>query len=302
MTEPIADVATAIALGQRQRQEDAVIANFANGADSGFAVLSDGMGGHDDGDLAARIIVSEVFGAFNIASRTASKDQATLRERLRQAILIANQSLRDQVDAGVGQEGMGGTVITAFIRDDTMSWISIGDSALYLFREDQLQRLNEVHSLAPQIDLLLEQGAIDEETARNHPQRSCLTSALVGAAINLIDCPADPLPLLPGDIIVMASDGLEVLREHRIREILSHHRHASSQQIARALMEAVAEADSPEQDNTSVIVIKPAFADMEHTATRSGAVADPRFLDPVRGSLFDLRQNITAMLTGRSAL
>lgn len=285
MPEALAEVATAVALGARDRQEDAVLVQFDQGADSGFAVLSDGMGGHDDGDLASRVIVSEVFRAMSLTGRTAPRDHLALRSRLRQAILSANRSLRDAVDAGAGQDGMGGTVIATVLRDAQLSWISIGDSALYLFRNGALTRLNEVHSLAPQIDLMLRRGEIDAETARSHPQRSCLTSALIGAAINRIDSPEEPLALEPGDIVLMASDGLETLREEVLVHLLELHRDAPGPVIAHALLQAVESCAAPEQDNTALIVLKPRIAvPTPENATDPDEETDETALVPQRRS------------------
>jgi serine/threonine protein phosphatase PrpC len=269
MAEPIADVATAVSLGTRARQEDAVIADFAAGAASGLAVLSDGMGGHDDGDLAARIIVSRVFTALSITGRTAAAGADDLLDRLRHAVRFANESLRAHVEVGAGQEGMGGTVVTAVIQDNALNWISVGDSALYLYRNGGLTRLNEIHSLAPQIDKMVELGEMDRESARSHPQRGCLTSALVGADINRIDCPPVPFPLLPGDIVLLASDGLESLEHDRIAAILHRNRRRSSRRMAQALMEAVALQKAPNQDNASVIVIKPRVPESARPAPRA---------------------------------
>ncbi|WP_227446535.1 protein phosphatase 2C domain-containing protein [Cognatishimia sp. F0-27] len=272
MAEPLADVATAVALGRRDRQEDAVVADFADGAETGLAVLSDGMGGHDDGDLASRIIVSEVFGALCVSGRPDAALRGDVSARLHDAVQAANRSLHHQVASGTGQPGMGGTLITTVIEKSSLRWISIGDSGLYLFRDGTLTRLNEIHSLAPQIDKLVQQGAIDAETARTHPQRACLTSALVGSAIARIDCPADPVPLCGGDIVLMASDGLDVLEDRDIAAILDRGQARPSQHIARALIDAVAARDAPDQDNVSIVVIKPALdapapiTDMSHHA------------------------------------
>lgn len=302
MSDTLADVATAIALGCRNRQEDALVTQFSNGADTGFAVLSDGMGGHDDGDLAARIIVSEIFGSICLAGRSDARDQCLLRDRLQMAILAANQGLRDQIDAGFGQNGMGGTAIASIVQDGNLSWISIGDSGLYLFRDDQLTRLNEVHSLAAQIDLMARKGEISEETARTHPQRSCLTSALVGAEINRVDCPTDPIALKQGDIILMASDGLEVLDTAQTCAVLSRLSAASSQEISQALLQAVAEENAPDQDNVSLIVIKPKFGETICDAATAGPASRKSVIAPLRQGIADLRQNLALYLGSRSAL
>lgn len=251
------DVATALAIGRRERQEDAVMADFVAGADAGFAVLSDGMGGHDDGDLASTLIVAEIFGSLALSGRRDTATNNDVAARLSEAVLKANQRLSAEVASGTGQGGMGGTVIASFIKDGVLRWISIGDSSLHLFRRGKLVRLNEVHSLAPQIDMMAAQGMMDPEIARTHPQRNYLTSALVGAAINRIDCPETAFDLAPGDILVMASDGLHVLDDRAIERIVSRRRFRSSQKIAQALMTAVASREEPDQDNVSIVVIKP---------------------------------------------
>lgn len=300
MSEPVADAATAIATGCRDRQEDAVLASFSGGAETGFAVLSDGMGGHYDGDLAARVIVTEMSGAISLSERQGVAE-TTLRARLLDAVGAANRRLRDQVAAGSGQEGMGGTVITAVVQDEALSWVSVGDSALYLFRDGALSRLNANHSLGPQIDMLVDQGMMDAETARGHPQRGCLTSALVGAAINSIDCPTDPVALQPGDILLMASDGLEVLGHARISDILRRSRKRASQHIACALMEAVAAARDPDQDNVSVVVIKPRVTQAVAAPAHRRASPAAAWHAPLRMAADQARQTLIAALRGRPA-
>ncbi|WP_157772646.1 PP2C family protein-serine/threonine phosphatase [Pseudoponticoccus marisrubri] len=294
MPDPLADVASAIALGRRDRQEDAVLVQFPDGGDGGFAVLADGMGGHDDGDLAAQVIVSQVFAAFSLTGRSDTTPGPPLPDRLRHAVRTANRGLRDHVEAGLGQVGMGGTVILSVVQGDALSWISVGDSGLWLFRDGRLVRLNEVHSLAPQIDLMVQRGEMDADTARRHPQRGCLTSALVGADIQRVDCPAKPFALRPGDIVLMASDGIEVLPEAQLARLLRRHRRAPSQRIAAELMQAVHAAAAEDQDNVSLIVIKPGLA--------ARAPVLPRLSDLCGTALSGLLHRGAAVLTGRSAL
>ncbi|MGV6847872.1 MAG: PP2C family protein-serine/threonine phosphatase [Marinibacterium sp.] len=270
MNELAADAATALDLGQRQRQEDAVVTDFSQGAEMGIAVLSDGMGGHSAGDVASRIIVTEIFGELFFCS--ARTDQ--LREHavsiLRSAVAAANQSLRAHAEAKSGREGMGGTVLASVIMDDELRWISVGDSPLYLFRDGELTRLNEDHSMAPQIDHMAREGIIDETLARNHPQRSCLTSALTGGDIGKIDCPERSLGLRPGDIVLMASDGLQVLENTTIERILYSNRHRPSEKITATLMAAIKAVEAPHQDNVSLAVIRFSAGTSAGSPSRAG--------------------------------
>lgn len=250
------DVSSALSHGSRARQEDALVTAFSGGTDVGFAILSDGMGGHAAGDLASRIIVTEIFAELTLRSSDPEFAHSDIPAQLQEAVAVANECLRAHIDAAPTTSGMGGTVIATVVADNRLYWISIGDSPLYLYRGGRLIRINDDHSMAPQIDLMARQGVIDEETARNHPQRNCLTSALLGEDIAEIDCPDDPLTLKPDDLVIVASDGLQFLEDEAIAEILDHAADEDSRDIAAALMGGVAALADPDQDNTSLVVIK----------------------------------------------
>lgn len=250
------DVATAIGKGQRDHQEDAVIADFAVGVPYGFAVVADGMGGHAAGDVASKIAVTEVFSELKFHST----DRVALEQKLDTTLLdvveSANRCIGEHVDDHPDHRGMGTTVVAPVLFDDRLYWISVGDSPLYLCREDKLTKLNADHSLAPQIDLMVSKGQIDPEMALNHPDRNCLTSVLMGSDIPIIDCAASPTKLRSGDIIIAASDGLQYLTDDQIEAITAGHKRRSASEIARALMRAVDQLADPEQDNVSVVIIK----------------------------------------------
>jgi serine/threonine protein phosphatase PrpC len=289
MTEPAVlsyDIASAQALGGRERQEDAVAVSCPIGAEFGFAVVSDGMGGHAAGDLASRIIVAEIFAELILRARGSFADPADLSELLESSVQTANASLRAQIEACPEQAGMGGTVVATALVEGGLQWVSVGDSLLWLVREGRIERLNDDHSMAPQIDLMAERGMIDAATALSHPQRNCLTSALTGQAIPEVDCPTGRLDLRHGDLVVLASDGVQALAQSELSAILGRAATSSSRQIAGALIEAVVAVGDPEQDNASVIVIK-----VEDTAPRAAlvpamAVGEERRLWPSVSSLF----------------
>ncbi len=254
--DPRYDVATAQSQGRRERQEDAVAVSCPQGAEFGFAVVSDGMGGHAAGDLASRIIVAEIFAELTLRGRAVLAGPDDLSDLLKASVETANASLQAQIDAYPDQSGMGGTVVATSLVDGGLQWVSVGDSLLYLLRDGMLKRLNDDHSMGPQIDLMAKNGMIDAETARTHPQRNCLTSALTGKDIPELDCPARRLDLEDGDIVVLASDGLQSVAEEDIASILDKAAHLESREIATALIDAVTAAGDPEQDNTSVVVIR----------------------------------------------
>lgn len=250
------EAASAIDQGARARQEDALAMSFSLGSEIGFAVLSDGMGGHAAGDMASRIIVTEVFAELTLQLAEPELDPKTIPRLLRRSIKIANQSLRAHIEEQPDFRGMGGTIVVVVVVGSDLHWISIGDSPLYLFRDRKLVRLNDDHSMAPQIDLMVREGLMDAETGRNHPQRSCLMAALMGEEIAELDCPDTPFALRPDDLLVVASDGLQYLPDARIAQVMDLSRRCDSMQIAGELLSGVAAVEDPEQDNISLVVIK----------------------------------------------
>ncbi len=258
------DTATALDKGRRAYQEDAVIADFIANSDLGLVVLSDGMGGHAAGDVASNIVVSEVHATLTRKERNLTAGQASVTRDLHDAAMAANARLRAHVKSHPETRGMGATLVATAIVDGALYWISIGDSALLLFRDGELIQLNEDHSMAPQIDFMADAGLLTPEQAENHPDRNTLTSALNGTEISKIDCPEQPLPLQPKDILLVASDGLQFLAEHDLRDAVHRLHEAPSDRIARQLMAQVTAVDDPNLDNISLSVIKVTHAPDAH--------------------------------------
>ena len=181
------DVASVLNPGRRAQQEDALAADFPHGGDMSFAVLSDGMGGHAAGEIASKIVVTEVFSELKFQSSDPAAMEENMGEILRAAAVAANECVQAHTQSDPGTAGMGATLLAPIITKRGLWWISVGDSPLYLFRDGSLTQLNEDHSLAPQIDQMAEEGLIEVDVAQNHPDRNCLTSVLIGETIEKID-------------------------------------------------------------------------------------------------------------------
>ena len=250
------DVATALTKGRRDYQEDALATDFPHGGELGFAVLSDGMGGHAAGDVASKIVVTEVFSELKFQSGDVDTLKSGMVEILKDAAMAANDCMRAHTRSHPDTTGMGATLVAPVILRDRLYWISVGDSPLFLMRDGTLERLNEDHSLAPQIDLMVDAGLITAEIGANHPDRNCLTSVLIGGGIEKIDCPDVPLAMQVGDIVLAASDGLQTLSDDDIADVIASCEGRSSAEISEALMDRLAECDEPTQDNASICIIQ----------------------------------------------
>ena len=254
--EPRFDVASAICQGGRDYQEDAIVTDFPFGADSGIVVLADGMGGHAAGDVASKIVVTEVFSELKFQSANFSDFEKEIPQYLTAAAVNANAVVRQHVTQHPETRGMGATLVSAILVENRLFWMSIGDSPLYLFRNGHLQQLNEDHSMAPQIDFMVRSGQLDPVAGKNHPDRNCLTSVILGDRVARSDCPATPFELQVGDIVLVSSDGLQYLEDAQITRILHKHRRKKAADIAGYLLEAIEALADPDQDNCTFSVIK----------------------------------------------
>ncbi|MBR4107293.1 MAG: SpoIIE family protein phosphatase [Akkermansia sp.] len=230
-------------LGCREQQEDAyIVRHFPKGT---LAIVCDGMGGHDEGMLAARK-ASETFAEF-----VSSHIDWAVPKCLRCALDAANESIK-KLFAATSRYG-GTTLLAVFAGGGVLRWISVGDSPLLIWRGSRLIRLNEDHSMRA-----IYRRQLGSSLAENLISRSghMLRSAVTGEPLGLVDMPSMPYPLLPGDRIILASDGAEVVLDPahlsvEMKRMLSN----SSINLAAAIVEACRALNDAHADNTTVITI-----------------------------------------------
>jgi serine/threonine protein phosphatase PrpC len=254
MTYLLASAARAT-VGARSGQEDAFSVWPAEGqlkpsGDSGMlAVLADGMGGHRGGAVAGQTACSTFTEAFSHA-------QMPIGQRLEMALHASNDAIADAVDKNSGLKGMGCTLIGAWFDDEGMRWTSVGDSLLLLYRFPDVIRLNEDHSLGSYLDEQARRNEISVEEARGNRHRNALRSALTGSQIDLVDLRGEPLQVVAGDWILLASDGIASLEGDELADIMFRNRDGSPDDMAQALIAAVDAKRLPEQDNTTVVAVR----------------------------------------------
>lgn len=276
------DAASAQHQGRREHQEDAVVTDFPAGAGMGFAVLADGMGGHAAGDVASKIVATEIFSELKMRTGDPGALEAEIAAVLHDAVHGANECIRMHAEDNPHTYGMGSTLVAPVLFGSNLYWISVGDSPLYLMRDGELRRLNQDHSMGPQIEYLVNSGAMSWEAAMNHPDRNSLTSVLIGDEIAQIDCPALPVRLRPGDIVVAASDGLQFLADEEIAEVLEANADRPCTEIIADLLRCLSDLDDPDQDNISVCVIKVEPAEREAAVLAATPLASELLPAPTR--------------------
>ncbi len=235
-------------LGKRERQEDDLGHIDGDTLDRdgnhSVALVADGMGGHAAGEVASRAAVRGFLQAYGT--------RGLARDRLQSGLDRANAAIAEETDRNAALFGMGTTLVAAAVTEQGLHWISVGDSPLYLFRAGRVERLNEDHSMRPVIARLLEE---DPEAASNYSPNE-LFSALMGGPIEKADAPTTPRRLEAGDIVVIATDGLETLDEEETGALIAEHSGEGPDAVCDALLRTVEAKDHPRQDNTSLVVIE----------------------------------------------
>jgi serine/threonine protein phosphatase PrpC len=245
------DYATAAIIGDRQNQEDYGRISYRPKDLSLLAVVCDGIGGNNAGEVASRTATDEFHRSFP------ERKIIDIPVALRQCLDASNSAISIESKRAPSSEGLGCTLVAAFLIDNRLYWISVGDSLLFVIRGGNLHRKNEDHSMAPIIEKSKLEGKITAEEAANHPHRNALRSALSGDRIELIDCPSKPIELVAGDIVILATDGLLTLSNEEIHASIAKHRGEGAESICSALLKAVRAKGKPRQDNTLVQVIIP---------------------------------------------
>jgi len=248
------DWATAQIIGDRDNQEDtlathALEANNRERAGELLLVLADGMGGHTGGEVASKLVVEHFLQTY-INSHT------NIVESLRNSLDSANEQLANTVAYTPALGGMATTLTGCVISENRMYWISVGDSPLWVFRKGTLLRMNADHSMVPLLNDMVRAGIMDAGQARVDTRRNLLRSGVSGKIIELVDVCEKPWQLETGDIIVLASDGVETLSESELTAVLGNPDNESVQSLAAHLMNRIGAARHTGQDNASVILYR----------------------------------------------
>jgi PPM family protein phosphatase len=239
-------------VGARERQEDAFA--FTDLGDGEFvdnkgvlAVVADGMGGLAKGDRASQTAVSIFLRDYKEKDEDDPPDHF-----LRRTVHRSNCAVFDLAFEGDKESELGTTLVAAAFYKGKMHWVSVGDSRIYLYRDNKLKQLNLEHIYANKLQGDVESGLITQKEAQEHPERSYLTSYLGLPELTEIDHSYEPLSLNAGEVIILCSDGLNnTLSDMEISETIKQ----SSGNIAEDLVDKALSKNKRFQDNITVLAL-----------------------------------------------
>jgi len=175
-------------------------------------VIADGMGGHKCGEVASKQAVDSVC-AHLLKANWETEDISSL---LKDIITSVNDEVYQFSLLDESTQGMGTTLIVTVLKNRKLFIGHVGDSRVYLIREDSIQKVTWDHSF---IEELIKNGSITRDEAVNHPKKNMITRA-VGYELDL-QVDTYEIDILENDCILLCTDGLtNMLTEDEITEII----------------------------------------------------------------------------------
>lgn len=208
-----------------------------------LAVVADGMGGAEGGEIASRLAAHAVRDSY--AAAAAADPEANL---------IAGFSAAQDAIAGCSRErpelrGMGTTCTAVAIVGRKAYFAHVGDSRLYLLHGGSIFQLTHDHTA---VNRLVEAGVITPEEAANHPEQHVLTRALGANSELATDVAQAPIPLEAGDVLVLCTDGLwNMVSNEELHSVI---RNTNLQTACRRLIELAKQRHGT--DNITVQLLK----------------------------------------------
>jgi serine/threonine protein phosphatase PrpC len=237
--------------GSYETQEDSYYLSESSDAEfleshGVLAVVADGMGGLSDGAQVSSLVVSVFARLFpQLPASTYPADK----------LLYMTECANDEVNSRFGgQPGRcGSTLVSVLLVGGSLWLLSVGDSRIALIRNGSILQLNREHTYAVDLDEAAAKGQISYREAANDPQRRALTSYIGMGSLEHIDRTTKPMRLLPGDYILLMSDGVfNEISDIEIMEALSDDLQASVKKIEKAVLDK----RDPGQDNFTALLLR----------------------------------------------
>lgn len=165
-----------------------------------LAVVCDGMGGHEAGEIASRLAVETIVRRFE-----GGELDGDPVAQLPRAVQAANRAIFDVAEQNAKLKGMGTTCTALLVRGGMAYGAHVGDSRIYLIRDGEIFLMTEDHSAVME---LVRRGVLSREEARHHPDKNVISRAL--GSHRDVDATGWPQPfaLRPDDRFLLCTDGL----------------------------------------------------------------------------------------------
>lgn len=231
-------------IGQKRRNNQDYAGIFYNQAAVPFAVLADGMGGHQAGDIASRTTVEDLGAEWEANQLT---DTEAIMDWLTQYIQKENILIYEQGEQDQSLTGMGTTIVAVVPFPQQFLLAHVGDSRCYLYQNKELRQLTEDHSL---VNELVKRGEITPEMAINHPHKNVLIRSVGMPGQVEVDTAVHQAQL--DDYLLLCSDGLtNMVTDQQIAAILD-----AEISLTKKVEQLIAQANQAGgRDNITVLLV-----------------------------------------------
>lgn len=174
---------------------------YYNASGQMLAIIADGMGGHQAGDVASQMAVSIVKKEWQASNEISSPEK--MKEWLTNKLTEVNTAIYELAKEKKEYAGMGTTIVIACGAEDFMTIAHVGDSRCYMHNENGFKQMTEDHSL---VNELVKTGQISKEDARFHPRKNVVLKAL--GTEEQVSADVQSFSFEKGDKLLLCSDGL----------------------------------------------------------------------------------------------
>ena len=211
-----------------------------------LCVVCDGMGGAKSGNIASSLAV-DVFSQEIERTWTPNMEWDKADQLLKNAVKLANFTVYDQAMQFEEFDGMGTTLVAAFIRGWKVSFVNVGDSRAYIINQNGIRQITKDHSV---VQMMVDRGELTAEMAKSYPGKNLITRA-VGTEIT-VSSDIFRQELNKGDFLLLCSDGLSNLMDDQ--EILFEVVHGvNKERCCKRLLDIAISRGSP--DNVTCVLV-----------------------------------------------
>ena len=215
--------------------------------DSLLCTVCDGMGGTKSGNVASSLAL-QIFMQEVTRLRKPGMSQEQAGQMFREAVRLANFTVYDQSRQFEDFEGMGTTLVAAYVDHQMAVIANVGDSRCYLLNREGVRCLTTDHSL---VQLMVQRGELSREQAKNYPGKNLITRA-IGTEPG-VECDLFYQPVQKGDYLLLCTDGLSNLLDDQ--EILFEVVHGVNKQLCCQRLLGICQERGAPDNVTSVLIV-----------------------------------------------
>lgn len=244
------DIACYSGIGKREvQQDDAYIAADDSNV---LIVVCDGMGGFNGGQLASKTAVEAFTEYFQYYCNKNNRDMGWMREAAERIDSI----VYDLKDENGKRLGAGTTLIGLSVIGSDLHWISVGDSRVYVFRQNEMVQLTTDHNYFYDLEQRKADGKLTEEQYKSEAESGEALISFIGmGGLIMMDVSDAPLQLMHGDTILVCTDGVyRTVLDDEIRRIIGEC--GTAKEAVDVIRKVIEKRNVFSQDNFTYVVLK----------------------------------------------